>query len=101
MSSQPYAQHFFRRPGRETAYRARGGLERRPAPPPIACTWTRALHPRLAAGSGCLRACYPLDIYRLVEAISQYEGRPVRLTRTDIDRAVGLYFAKRVAAATD
>jgi hypothetical protein len=55
----------------------------------------------LAAGSGCLRACYPLDIYRLVEAISQYEGRPVRLTRTDIDRAVGLYFAKRVAAATD
>jgi hypothetical protein len=36
-----------------------------------------------------------------VEAISQYEGRPVRLTRTDIDRAVGLYFAKRVAAATD
>jgi predicted ATPase with chaperone activity len=55
----------------------------------------------LAAGSKQLRACYPLDIYRLVVAISEYEGRPVRLTRTDIDRAVGLYFAKRVAAASD
>jgi hypothetical protein len=48
-----------------------------------------------------LRACYPLDIYRLVEAIGEYEGRPVRLTRTDIDRAVGLYFAKRAAATSD
>jgi hypothetical protein len=55
----------------------------------------------LAAGSGCLRACYPLDVYRLVVAISEYEGRPVRLTRADIDRAVGLYFAKRAAAASD
>ena len=55
----------------------------------------------LAAGSKCLRACYPLDIYRLVEAISEYEGRPVWLTRADIDRAVGLYFAKRVDAASD
>ena len=24
-----------------------------------------------------LRACYPMDIYRLVKAISEYEGRPV------------------------
>jgi hypothetical protein len=55
----------------------------------------------LAAGSGYLRACYPMDIYRLVVAISEYEGRPVGLTRMDIDRAVGLYFAKRVAATTD
>ena len=55
----------------------------------------------LAAGSGCLRACYPMDIYRLVEAISEYEGRPVWLTRADIDRAVGLYFAKRVDAGSD
>jgi predicted ATPase with chaperone activity len=55
----------------------------------------------LAAGSTCLRACYPLDIYRLIEAISEYEGRPVLLTRIDIDRAVGLYFAKRVASISD
>jgi predicted ATPase with chaperone activity len=55
----------------------------------------------MAAGSTCLRACYPLDIYRLVEAISEYEGRPVWLTRADIDRAVGLYFAKRVDAGSD
>ena len=55
----------------------------------------------LAAGSKCLRACYPLDIYRLVEAISEYEGRPVWLTRADIDRAVGLYFAKRADAGCE
>jgi hypothetical protein len=54
----------------------------------------------LAAGSKYLRACYPLDIYRLVKAIGEYEGRPVRLTRANIDRAVGLYFAKRAAAAS-
>jgi predicted ATPase with chaperone activity len=41
-----------------------------------------------------LRACYPNDIYRLVKAISEYEGRAVRMTRANIDRAVGLYFAK-------
>ena len=41
-----------------------------------------------------LRACYPMDIYRLVKAISEYEGRPVRMTQANIDRAVALYFAK-------
>jgi hypothetical protein len=41
-----------------------------------------------------LRACYPVDIYRLVKAISEYEGRPVRMTRANIDRSVALYFAK-------
>ena len=40
-----------------------------------------------------LRACYPMDVYRLVKAISEYEGRPVRMTRVNIDRAVALYFA--------
>src|SRR5664279_3481237 len=40
-----------------------------------------------------LRACYPVDVYRLVKAISEYEGRPVRMTRVNIDRAVSLYFA--------
>jgi hypothetical protein len=55
----------------------------------------------LAAGSKYLRACYPLDVYRLVKAISEYEGKPVWLTRANIDRAVGLYFAKRADAASD
>src|SRR5437764_972927 len=41
-----------------------------------------------------LRACYPMDIYRLVKAISEYEGRPVRMTKANIDRAVALYFAQ-------
>jgi hypothetical protein len=48
----------------------------------------------MAAGSKCLRACYPMDIYKIVKAISEYEGRPVRLTRPNIDRAVALYFAR-------
>ncbi len=48
-----------------------------------------------AFGAKTLRACYPIDIYKLVRAISEYEGRPVRLTRQNIDRAVALYFAKR------
>jgi predicted ATPase with chaperone activity len=46
------------------------------------------------AGSEHLRACYPNDIFKLVKAISEYEGRAVRITRANIDRAVGLYFAK-------
>ena len=49
---------------------------------------------RAAAGSDLLHACYPNDIYRIVKSISEYEGRPVRMTRDSIDRAVALYFAK-------
>ena len=52
----------------------------------------------LEAGAEILRACYPYDIYKLVKAISEYEGRAVRLTKTNIDRAVGLYFAKLAKA---
>ena len=48
----------------------------------------------LQAGVQCLRACYPMDIYKLVKAISEYEGRPIRMTRLNIERAVGLYFAR-------
>ena len=47
-----------------------------------------------AAGGGYLRACYPNDIYGLVKAITEYEGRPVRMTKPNIDRAVDLYFAR-------
>ena len=48
----------------------------------------------LMVGVKHLRACYPSDIFKLVKAISEYEGRPVRFTRANIDRAVLLYFAK-------
>ncbi len=47
-----------------------------------------------AAGAKFLRACYPNDIFKLVKAISEYEGRSVRLNRPSIDHAVSLYFAK-------
>jgi predicted ATPase with chaperone activity len=47
-----------------------------------------------AASGELLHACYPNDIYRLVKSISEYEGRPVRMTRESIDRAVALYFAR-------
>lgn len=46
------------------------------------------------AGGGLLHACYPIDIFRLVKSISEYEGRPLRMTQPNIDRAVALYFAK-------
>ena len=48
----------------------------------------------LTSGSKVLRACYPLDIYRLIKAIGKYEDSPVRITPATIDRAVDLYFAK-------
>jgi predicted ATPase with chaperone activity len=48
----------------------------------------------LEYGPDHLRACYPGDIYQLVKAIAEYEGRPLRLTSANIDRAVSLYFAK-------
>lgn len=52
------------------------------------------LRERCLSSSKMLRACYPMDIYKLVRAISEYEGRPVRMTRVNIDRAVNLYFAR-------
>ncbi|HUI82274.1 MAG TPA: hypothetical protein VLY24_30335 [Bryobacteraceae bacterium] len=51
-----------------------------------------------AAGTKFLRACYPMDVYRLVKAISEYEGRPVRMSKANIDRAVALYFAREKRA---
>ena len=53
-----------------------------------------------AAGAKHLRACYPMDVYRLVKAISEYEGRAVRLPRANMDRAVALYFARGPDAQT-
>jgi hypothetical protein len=48
----------------------------------------------LRYGSGYLRACYPNDILKIVQSISEYEGRPVYLTKANAARAVDLYFAK-------
>jgi hypothetical protein len=48
----------------------------------------------LKFGTGHLRACYPMDIFKIVSAISEYEGRPLYLTKANALRAVDLYFAK-------
>jgi hypothetical protein len=48
----------------------------------------------LTSGSKVLRACYPLDILKLIKAITRYEGNSLRITPANIDRAVNLYFAK-------
>jgi energy-coupling factor transporter ATP-binding protein EcfA2 len=45
-------------------------------------------------GSMELRACYPADICSILVAISNYEGRPVRANKEDLERAVALYFAQ-------
>jgi len=54
-----------------------------------------------AAGAKYLRACYPNDVYKLVKAISEYEGKQIRLNKQNIDRAVTLYFAKDQASTTN
>jgi SpoVK/Ycf46/Vps4 family AAA+-type ATPase len=48
----------------------------------------------LGAGRQELRACYPLDIANLIISISEYEKRPARITRAELERAVDLYFAR-------
>ena len=48
----------------------------------------------LRDGRTVLRACYPSDLCRILLSISLYEGRQPRLTRTDLERAVNLYFAR-------
>ncbi|MDQ2950173.1 MAG: AAA family ATPase [Acidobacteriota bacterium] len=41
-----------------------------------------------------LRACYPSDICNILISIGKYEDRPPRLSKTDLERAASLYFAK-------
>lgn len=48
----------------------------------------------LREGRTELRACYPSDICNILAAIGQYEKRPPRLTKADLERAAALYFAK-------
>ncbi len=49
----------------------------------------------LREGRTELRACYPGDICNILTAIGKYEGRPPRITRSELERAAALYFAKR------
>lgn len=41
-----------------------------------------------------LRACYPSDICNILLSISRYENRPVEMSKSDLERAAELYFAK-------
>jgi len=48
----------------------------------------------LREGRTELRACYPLDICNILASISDYEKRPIRMTKAELERATDLYFAK-------
>ena len=48
----------------------------------------------LTDGRTELRACYPLDMINILCSIGRYEKRTVTVTRDDLLRAVGMYFAK-------
>ena len=48
----------------------------------------------LREGRTELRACYPSDICDILVAIAAYEGREVRITRADLERATSLYFTR-------
>jgi len=48
----------------------------------------------LTDGRTELRACYPLDMINILSSIGRYEKRAVTVTRDDLQRAVGMYFAK-------
>lgn len=53
------------------------------------------------AGSGELRACYPLDILDIIAAIKAYEQRPVEITKADLDRAAAMYFTRTLSFPPD
>jgi len=48
----------------------------------------------LSDGRDQLRACLPFDILNIITAVSEYEKRPPQMNKTEIARAVELYFAK-------
>jgi hypothetical protein len=48
----------------------------------------------LREGRTELRACYPADICNALAAIGRYEGRPPQITKSELERAAALYFAK-------
>lgn len=48
----------------------------------------------LREGRTELRACYPSDICNILNSIGRYEGRPPQMTKSELERATALYFAK-------
>ena len=48
----------------------------------------------LREGRTELRACYPLDICNILNAIGRYEKRPAVMTKSELERAASLYFAR-------
>jgi predicted ATPase with chaperone activity len=48
----------------------------------------------LREGRTELRACYPSDICSILTAIGKYESRPPVMTKSEMERAAALYFAK-------
>ncbi len=48
----------------------------------------------LREGRTELRACYPADICNIILSIGKYEGRPPFMSKSELDRACALYFAK-------
>jgi hypothetical protein len=48
----------------------------------------------LREGRTELRACYPSDICNILLSIGRYEGRPPVMSKSELERAASLYFAK-------
>ena len=48
----------------------------------------------LREGRTELRACYPSDICAILNSIGKYEGRPAFMSKSELERASALYFAK-------
>ena len=44
--------------------------------------------------NGELRACYPADFCNIMQAVGEYEGRPMTVTPAELDRAAAMYFTK-------
>jgi hypothetical protein len=65
---------------------------RRIATEPNSAAYLRKLC--LSEGRMELRACYPLDICSILQSIGQYEKRPPRMTKVELERATALYFAR-------
>jgi hypothetical protein len=55
----------------------------------------------LESSAGELRACYPADILNILVSISRYEGRPVEVTKTNLERAVSMYFTKTMTSGLE
>src|SRR6204780_1432279 len=48
----------------------------------------------LREGRTELRACYPANICTILTSIGRYEGRPPFMSKSELERATALYFAK-------